>query len=119
MQVMMERDIGSLLVVTDGRLLGIVTERQCAWSVLSDGGTSVSTKVWEIMEPPGPNVAPNDTIEQCMMLMTERRLRYLPVLRQGNPVGILSIGDLVKWIIYEQRTTIVQLEHYIYGRAAN
>ena len=95
----MEHDIGSLLVLTEARLLGIVTERQCARSVLSDGEVSMGTKVWEIMEPPVPSVVPSDTIEECMTLMTERRVRYLPVLRQGIPVGILSIGDLVKWTI--------------------
>jgi len=119
MKVMMDRDIGSLLVVTNARLLGTLRSDNARVSVLSDGETSVSTKVWEIIEPAVPSVGPTDTIEQCMTLMTERRLRYLPVLRQGNPVGILSIGDLVKWIIYEQRATIAKLEHYICGRVAN
>ena len=119
MKVMMERDIGSLLVISDAKLLGIITERQFARSVVSQSEPPLHIKVSKIMEPPIPSVGPNDTIEECMALMTKRRVRYLPVLRQGNPLGILSIGDIVNWIICDQRTTIVHLEHYIHGRVAN
>jgi len=119
MKVMMERDIGSLLVISDATLLGIITERQFARSVVCQREPPVHTKVSKIMEPPIPSVGLNDTIEECMALMTKRRVRYLPVLRQGNPIGILSIGDIVNWIICDQRTTIVHLEHYIHGRVAN
>ena len=119
MKVMMERDIGSLLVIADTRLLGIVTERQFARSVISHCESSAGITVSKIMEPPIPSVGPNDTIEECMALMTNRRVRYLPVLGQGNPIGILSIGDIVNWIIHDQRTTIVHLEHYIHGHVAN
>ena len=119
MKVMMERNIGSLLVIADARLLGIVTERQFARSVSSYCESSADITVSKIMEPPIPSVGPNDTIEECMALMTNRGVRYLPVLGQGNPIGILSIKDIVNWIIYDQRTTIVHLEHYIHGRVAN
>jgi CBS domain-containing protein len=115
MKIMMERDIGSLLVIADARLLGIVTERQCARSVICDGQGPAGVIVRDIMEPPLSSVGPNNTIEECMTLMTERRVRYLPVLRHGNLLGILSIGDLVKWVISDQRTTIMHLEHYIHG----
>jgi CBS domain-containing protein len=119
MKMMMERDIGSLLVISDAKLLGIVTERRFARNVVSRCEPPVDIKVSKIMEPPIPCVGPNDTIEECMALMTKRRVRYLPVLRQGNPIGILSIGDIVNWIICDQRTTIVHLEHYIHGQVAN
>jgi CBS domain-containing protein len=119
MKVMMERDIGSLPVIADARLLGIVTERQFARSVLPHCESLAGIAVSKIMEPPLPSVDPNNAIEECMALMINRRVRYLPVLRHGTPIGIVSIGDIVNWIIYDQRNTILHLEHYIHGRVAN
>src|SRR5262245_60174429 len=106
MKIMMERDIGPLLVIVAARLLGVVVERDGARSVLSNRQGSAGSMVRRLMEPSVPSVGPTDRIEECMAPMTERRVRYLPVLRHGNPIGILSIGDLVKSIIYDQRTTI-------------
>src|ERR1700746_2066041 len=92
MKVMREGDIGSLPVIADARLLGIVTERQFARSVLPHCESLAGIAVSKIMEPPLPSVDPNDTIEECMALMINRRVRYLPVLRHGTPIGIVSIG---------------------------
>jgi CBS domain-containing protein len=119
MKVMIERDVGSLLVMSDARPMGIITERECARSVVSKENSLMDTMVWAIMAPPVPSIGPNESIEKCMTLMTERRVRYLPVLKDGSPIGILSIGDLVKCIIGYQHATINQLESYIHGQMAN
>ena len=115
---MANKDIGALLVMQGGQLVGIVTERHYARSVVLKGKTSLDTTVAEIMEHRVVRVGPDDTVDECMELMTEHRVRYLVVLRNGRPIGMLSIGDLVKSIISEQRFTIGQLERYIHGQAA-
>jgi CBS domain-containing protein len=112
--VMAERNIGSLLVMDGTRLLGIFTERQYARDVVLKGRTSPQTLVREIMEAPIA-VAPDAAVEACMALMTEKRVRHLPVVDHDRVVGIVSIGDLVKSVIDEQRFTIGQLEAYIHG----
>ncbi|MCO5101607.1 MAG: CBS domain-containing protein [Burkholderiaceae bacterium] len=108
-------NIGAL-VVTDGeRIVGIVTERDYARKCILMGRRSRETAVRELMTSPVMYVEPEETSEQCMALMTENRLRHLPVLDEGRLVGLVSIGDLVKNIISEQRFVIEQLRHYIGG----
>jgi IMP dehydrogenase len=116
-RLMAEKGIGAL-IVTDGReeaIVGIVTERDYARKVVLMDRSSKTTTVREIMSPHVRFVQPDQTTYDCMALMTERRMRHLPVLDEGRLVGMVSIGDLVKDIIAEQQFTIVQLEHYING----
>ena len=115
---MANKDIGALLVMQGGQLVGIVTERHYARIVVLKGKTSPDTTVRQIMEHHVVSVGPEDTVDECMELMTERRVHYLVVVRNGRPIGLLSIGDLVKSIISEQRFTIGHLEHYIHGQMA-
>jgi CBS domain-containing protein len=114
---MAEKNIGALPVVSGGRLVGILTERDYARKVALQGKTSRTTTVFEILEP-CITVSPDDSVEDCMRLMTEKRVRHLPVLENGNVVGIVSIGDLVNWIISAQDAVIEQLEQYIAGSVA-
>lgn len=109
------KDIGSLVVVNDGKVVGIVTERHYARNVVLKGKTSPATPVADIMETCIVAARPNYTVEDCMALMTNNRVRHLPVLEEKELVGIVSIGDLVKSIIGEQKFVIEQLEHYIHG----
>jgi len=115
---MAEHRIGALLVVEDEKIVGIVTERDYARKVVLKGRSSDVTPVRDIMTSPVMYVSPGHTNEQCMALMTENRLRHLPVMEQDRLVGLLSIGDLVKDIISEQKFIIEQLEHYIRGERA-
>lgn len=116
---MAREGIGALLVCEPGgRIVGIVTERDYARKVILMGRSSKDTAVREIMTPDVMYVSPEHTNEQCMALMTERRLRHLPVMGGGKLVGLVSIGDLVKDIISEQRFVIDQLQHYIMGDRA-
>jgi IMP dehydrogenase len=117
-RLMAEKRIGAL-VVTDGpEIVGIVTERDYARKVVLMDRSSKTTTVREIMTTHVRFVEPEQTTFDCMALMTERRMRHLPVLKDGRLVGMVSIGDLVKDIIAEQQFTIEQLEHYITGSAA-
>jgi signal-transduction protein with cAMP-binding, CBS, and nucleotidyltransferase domain len=118
-KMMAEKDIGALMVIEGDELVGIVTERQYTRSLALKGKRSLDTQVCEIMERPVLSVGPNETVENCMALMTENGVRHLPVLSVGTPIGVLSIGDLVKSIIRDQQSTISHLEHYIHGRAVN
>ena len=112
---MAEKDIGSL-VVTDGeKLLGIITERHYSRNVILKGKTSPTTLVRDIMERNVIHVRPEQSVEQCMALMTDKRVRHLPVLDGKKLIGIISIGDLLKSIISKQEFVIDQLEHYIQG----
>ena len=111
---MAERNIGSLAVLEGDSLLGIITERHYARKVVLRGKTSPQTRVREIMEDVVA-ARPEQTVEECMALMTEKRVRHLAVLRGDQLVGIVSIGDLVKSIITDQKFVISQLEHYIHG----
>ena len=111
--LMAERNIGSLLVMEDDSLVGIVTERDYARKVVLRGKASPTTPVREIMNAHVITVGPEDTVEECMTLMTDRRVRHLPVVEGGALVGIISIGDLVQSIIGEQRSIIDHLEQYI------
>jgi CBS domain-containing protein len=114
-EVMAERHVGALLVLDRGDLAGIISERDYARKVILKGRSSADTKVAEIMTADVVTVAPRDSVHRCMSLMTEKRIRHLPVLDDGRVVGVLSIGDLVKAVIDEQQHKIEDLERYIAG----
>jgi CBS domain-containing protein len=115
-KVMAEKSIGALLVMEDGKLIGIVTERDYARKVILLGRSSRDIPVSAIMTPmPLITVSPNSRTRECMRLMTDRRIRHLPVLDGDKVVGILSIGDLVRHIIQAQDNEIAQLTQYIAG----
>ncbi len=112
---MAEKDIGSLVVMDGAELVGIITERHYSRNVILKGKASPTTLVRDIMEPNVVHVRPEHSVEQCMALMTDRRVRHLPVLEGKKVIGIISIGDLLKSIISKQEFVIDQLEHYIHG----
>jgi CBS domain-containing protein len=114
-EIMAEHHLGALLVMDQGSLLGIVSERDYARKVILQNRSSHDTAVGEIMTSPAVTVTPRDTVHHCMQLMTEGRFRHLPVVDSGRVVGILSIGDLVKAVMDEQTLQIEQLERYIAG----
>jgi signal-transduction protein with cAMP-binding, CBS, and nucleotidyltransferase domain len=112
---MAEKNIGSLLVMDDEKLIGIITERDYARNVILKGKTSPSTLVSDIMQKNVIHVRPEQSVELCMALMTEKRVRHLPVLEGTKVIGIVSIGDLLKFIICKKEFDIDQLEHYVQG----
>ena len=112
---MAEREIGALPVVVNGKLAGILSERDYARKVVLQGKSSLDTPVREIMTSRVVCVGPQRTVDECMALMTEKRIRHLPVIEHGELIGLLSIGDLVKETISEQQFVIAQLESYIHG----
>lgn len=112
-KMMAEKKIGALLVMQDEKLSGIVSERDYARKVILQGKSSKETPVQDIMTAEVVVIDPTETVERCMELMTEKRIRHLPVVEDGKVVGVLSIGDLVKAIIAEQQFQIEQLESYI------
>ena len=112
---MAEKDVGSLVVMEGDKLVGIITERHYARNVVLKGKTSPATPVRDIMERRVVIARPEQTVEQCMALMSDKRVRHLPVFEGKKLVGIVSIGDLVKSIIGDQKFTIDQLVHYIHG----
>jgi CBS domain-containing protein len=114
-KLMAAKRIGALLVMENRQIAGIVTERDYARKVILMGRSSHETPVRDIMSSPVMYVRPDQTNVQCMALMTENRLRHLPVIDNGELTGLISIGDLVKDIISEQQFIIEQLEHYIRG----
>lgn len=114
-KLMAEKRVGSLLVMDGEKIVGIVTERDYARKVTLQGRDAAQTPVRDIMTTNVMYVRPQHTNEQCMALMTENRLRHLPVIDNGKMIGLVSIGDLVKDIISEQQFIIEQLEHYIAG----
>ncbi|MDQ3635049.1 MAG: CBS domain-containing protein [Acidobacteriota bacterium] len=112
-KLMAEKKIGALLVMEEDNLSGIVSERDYARKVILQGKSSRETPVRDIMTAEVVVINPQETVEQCMTLMTEKRMRHLPVVDNGKVVGVVSIGDLVKAIIAEQQFHIEQLESYI------
>jgi CBS domain-containing protein len=114
-EVMATRHVGALLVMSQGSLIGIISERDYARKVILKNRSSHDTPVNDIMTSPAISVTPEHTVHQCMQLMTEGRFRHLPVVKNGRVVGMLSIGDLVKAVIQEQTEHIEQLERYIAG----
>jgi CBS domain-containing protein len=114
-EIMATRHVGALLVMNEGTLLGIISERDYARKVILKNRSSHDTPVGDIMSAPAVTVTPDDTVHHCMQLMTEGRFRHLPVVKSGRVVGMLSIGDLVKAVIQEQTEHIEQLERYIAG----
>ncbi len=115
MRLMADKSIGALLVLEGEKLRGIVSERDYARKVILQGRSSRTTQVSEIMTSRVAYAEPDQDIEQCMAIMTEKRVRHLPVLDNGRLIGIISIGDLVKSIIAEQKFMIEQLVRYING----
>jgi len=116
-ELMAAQNIGALPVLLEGKLLGLLTERDYTRKVILQGRASKSTPVADIMTRNPATAKPDDSIGDCMRVMTEQRVRHLPVLDGETLVGILSIGDLVKWIISSQTATIDQLTKYIFGEA--
>lgn len=112
-RLMAEHHIGSVLVVQGSELLGIATERDYARKVILQGRSSADTAVAQIMSSPVVTVMPFDTAQTCMALMTERKIRHLPVVDNGQLLGVISIGDLIKAVIEDQRQEIAQLQQYI------
>ena len=116
LEVMADKNVGALLVVEGERLVGVFSERDYARKVILKGKSSKDTPVQEIMSSHVLYVRPEQTIEDCMALMTDKRVRHLPVMEEGRVVGVISIGDVVKAIIAEQEFIIEQLQNYITGR---
>jgi CBS domain-containing protein len=113
--LMADKDVGALMVTEAGRLVGVISERDYARKVILHGLSSHDVPVRDIMSRTVVTVRPDQTVEACMALMTERRVRHLPVVSGGKLSGVLSIGDLVKETISQQQFTIEQLESYIRG----
>ncbi len=114
-RLMGEKNVGALVAVEDNQVIGVLSERDYSRKVVLQGRTSRDTLVGDIINRPAITVERKDSIETCMLLMTSKRIRHLPVLEDGKLVGVISIGDLVSWVMNSQRHTILQLQGYISG----
>ena len=114
-EMMADKDIGVVLVMAKGKLVGMFSEREYTRDVILKKKSSRTTAVKDIMISKPVTVTPSDTVQECMEIMTNRRFRYLPVVAGGKVIGLISIGDLVKWIISAQDALIDQLENFIKG----
>jgi len=114
-ELMCEKNIGGLLIVEDEKLVGIFTERDYARKLILKGKSSKDTPIRELMTSNLVTVSPDTSIDDCMRVMTGRKIRHLPVLENDHLVGIISIGDVVHFVIEEQKSIIEHLEHYITG----
>ncbi len=117
-QMMADKNVGALLVTEGTHLVGIISERDYTRKVALKGKTSKQVAVREILSGQVIHVGPAHTVEECMRLMTEHRIRHVPVIEEGKIAGVVSIGDLVNWIISAQNSTIHQLQTYISGYPA-
>jgi CBS domain-containing protein len=115
LRTMAEKNVGALLVIDEGSLVGIVSERDYARKIALKGKSSKDTLVKEIMTEKVVYIRPDESIEECMALMTEKHFRHLPVIDNGALIGVISIGDVVRTVISEQKFIIAQLENYISG----
>jgi len=114
-KLMADKNVGSLLVMSGDQLVGVFTERDYTRKIALQGKKSKETQVREVLSSKIVSVTPHHTVEECMKLMTESRVRHLPVLESGKVTGIVSIGDLVNWTISAQDAAIAQMEQYIAG----
>ena len=114
-RLMGEKNIGALVAFERGEVVGVLSERDYSRKVVLQGRTSRDTKVGEIISRPAITVSSRDGIEKCMQLMTHNRIRHLPVVDDGQLIGLVSMGDLVSWVMQSQRHTIEQLQGYIAG----
>lgn len=114
-ELMSEKGVGALVVLRGERLVGFVSERDYARKVILRGKSSRDTRIEEIMTAPVISVPPDTSVADCMRIMTSKRIRHLPVLEEGRLAGIVSIGDIVKWIVSAQEETIRTLRSYIAG----
>ena len=113
--LMAEKEVGALIVMEGAKLVGVFSERDYARKIILEGRSSENTKVAEIMSGDVFTARPDNKIEECMAMMTEKRIRHLPILDGDEVIGVISLGDLVKYIIAEQRFVIEQMERYISG----
>lgn len=116
LELMLEKNIGGLLITENSKLVGIFTERDYARKLALRGKSSKDTAIKEMMTPNPITVTPDTSIEDCMQIMSGKKIRHLPVVENETVVGVISIGDVVRFIIDEQRFIIEHLEHYITGR---
>jgi CBS domain-containing protein len=116
LKLMADKEVGALMVTVGGQLAGVISERDYARKVVLHGKSSKNTLVREIMTRKVLYIRPEQTVEECMALMTDKHIRHMPVLDGDQMIGVVSIGDIVKSVISEQQFLISHLEHYIRGR---